>query len=258
MSLFSAQNLTKSFGGVAAVRGVSLSVDAGEMVALIGPNGAGKSSCFAMLGGQIAPDRGAIGLDGQALSGSPLDFARAGVARSFLIAKIFASMSVRENVQTALLAAHRRLWRFWRAADTQAMAEADTLLARVGLSTLAEQDAATLAYGDTKRLELAIALAARPRVLLLDEPTAGMARPERRAAMQLIASLAADGIAVLFTEHDMDAVFGFASRILVMDRGRLVAEGSPAEIAADPVVQAVYLGTPDGSQPRAAGLSAGA
>ena len=250
MSLFSAQNLTKSFGGVAAVRGVSLSVDAGEMVALIGPNGAGKSSCFAMLGGQIAPDRGAIGLDGQPLSGSPLDFARAGVARSFQIAKIFASMSVRENVQTALLAAHRRLWRFWRAADTQAMAEADTLLARVGLSTLAEQDAATLAYGDTKRLELAIALAARPRVLLLDEPTAGMARPERRAAMQLIA--------VLFTEHDMDAVFGFASRILVMDRGRLVAEGSPAEIAADPVVQAVYLGTPDGSQPRAAGLSAGA
>ena len=258
MSLFAAQNLAKSFGGVAAVHGVSLSVDAGEMVALIGPNGAGKSTCFAMLGGQIAPDRGDIRLADQPLSGSPLDFARAGVARSFQIAKTFASMSVRENVQTALLAANRQIWRFWQAADTQAGADSDALLARVGLAALAEQDAATLAYGDTKRLELAIALAGRPRVLLLDEPTAGMARPERRAAMQLIASLAADGIAVLFTEHDMDAVFGIASRILVMDRGRLVAEGTPAEIAANPVVQAVYLGTPDSSQQRPAGLSAGA
>ena len=242
MSVFSAHDLAKSWGGIAAVQGVSFSLDAGEMAALIGPNGAGKSTCFAMLGGQIAPDRGEIRLDGRKLAGHPTDFARAGVARGFQIAKIFASMSVRENVQTALLSASRQIWRFWQPADRQNLAEANTLLARVGLADLAGQDAATLAYGDTKRLELAITLAGRPRVLLLDEPTSGMAEAEREASMRLIASLAAEGIAVLFTEHDMDAVFGFASRVLVMDRGLLVAEGAPAEISANPIVRAVYLG----------------
>jgi branched-chain amino acid transport system ATP-binding protein len=242
MSLFAAQNLTKSWGGVQAVDGVSFSVAAGEMVALIGPNGAGKSTCFGLLGGQFAADAGAILLDGKPISGTPADFARAGIARGFQIVKIFASMSVRENVQTALLAAHRQAWRFWRAADCAYRSQSTALLARVGLADLAEQDAATLAYGDTKRLELAIALAGNPRVLLLDEPTAGMARPERMAAMHLVASLAAEGIGVLFTEHDMDAVFGFATRILVMDRGQLVAHGTPAEIAANSVVRRVYLG----------------
>jgi branched-chain amino acid transport system ATP-binding protein len=242
MSLFSARDLAKSWGGIAAVQGVSFGLDAGEMAALIGPNGAGKSTCFAMLGGQVKPDRGDIRLDGRRLSGDPAAFARAGVARGFQIAKIFASMSVRENVQTALLAARRRVWRFGQAADRQLVAEADALLARVALADLAERDAAALAYGDTKRLELAIALAGRPRVLLLDEPTSGMAQADRAAAMRLIAGLAAEGIGVLFTEHDMDAVFGFAARVLVMDRGRLVAEGTPAEISANPVVRAVYLG----------------
>lgn len=242
MSLFAAHDLAKSWGGIVAVQGVSFSLDAGEMAALIGPNGAGKTTCFAMLGGQIAPDRGEIRLDGRKLAGHPADFARAGVARGFQIAKIFASMSVRENVQTALLAANREIWRFWQPADRQNLTESDALLARVGLADLAGQDAATLAYGDAKRLELAIALAGRPRVLLLDEPTSGMAQSERAASMRLIASLAVEGIGVLFTEHDMDAVFGFATRVLVMDRGLLVAEGAPGEISANPIVRAVYLG----------------
>ena len=242
MSLFSAHSLYKSFGGIGAVQGVSLSVAPGEMLALIGPNGAGKSTCFGMLGGQVDPDMGEVRLEGVALHGGPVAFARAGIGRGFQIAKTFASMSVRENVQTALLAANRQLWRFAHAADTRFIPEADLLLDRVGLSALADHDAATLAYGDTKRLELAITLAARPRVLLLDEPTAGMAQRERRAAMALVASLAAEGIAVIFTEHDMQAVFGFAQRILVMDRGILVAEGTPSEIAANPMVQNVYLG----------------
>ncbi len=243
MSLFSAHSLYKSFGGIGAVQGVSLSVEPGEMLALIGPNGAGKSTCFAMLGGQIEPDMGEVRLNGVALHGGPVSFAHAGIGRSFQISKTFASMSVGENVQTALLAAQRQLWRLRSAADAQVKAEAICLLDRVGLAALADHDAATLAYGDTKRLELAITLAATPRVLLLDEPTAGMAQRERRAAMELVASLAQDGIAVIFTEHDMQAVFSFAHRILVMDRGILMAEGTPAKIAANPMVQNVYLGT---------------
>ena len=243
MSVFSAHALHKSFGGIDAVRDVSLSVAAGEMLALIGPNGAGKTTCFTLLSGQLSPDLGEVRLDGVALRGGPVGFARAGVGHGFQIARVFTSMSVRENVQTALLAANGQSWRFWRAADTRRTAEADRLLDRVGLAGLAEQDAATLAYGDIKRLELAITLAAAPRVLLLDEPTAGMAQRERRAAMALIASLAQDGLAVIFTEHDMKAVFDFAQRVVVMDRGALIAEGSPAQIARNPLVQSVYLGT---------------
>jgi branched-chain amino acid transport system ATP-binding protein len=151
-------------------------------------------------------------------------------------------MSVRENVQTALQAAQGRVWRFWRPAAQSYRAEAEVLLARVGLADLAGMDTGALAYGDVKRLELAITLAARPRVLLLDEPTAGMAWPERVAAMSLIASLAAEGIGVLFTEHDMDAVFGHADRILVMNRGKLVAAGTPDAISANRLVREVYLG----------------
>jgi branched-chain amino acid transport system ATP-binding protein len=243
MSLLRAARLAKSFGAVRAVRDFSVTLEAGELVALIGPNGAGKSTCFALLGGQLAPDRGTIALDGQILAGSAQDFARRGVARSFQLATLFASMTVRENVQTALLAQHRRIWRFWRAADERFRGEAEVLLDRVGLGGQAERGAAALAYGDLKRLELAVALAGAPRLLLLDEPTAGMAQAERQAMMRLVASLAAAGnLAVLFTEHDMDAVFGFAQRILVLDRGAVLTEGSPDAIAADARVRDLYLG----------------
>jgi branched-chain amino acid transport system ATP-binding protein len=240
-----ARALRKRFGGVEAVAGVSFSLAAGEMLALIGPNGAGKSTCFNLLHGQLRPDAGRVELHGQDITGlAPRALCAMGIGRTFQITAAFASMSVRENVQTALLAHHRLVWRFWRAADGHATAEADALLARVGLRAQAGRAAGVLAYGDLKRLELAIALAAAPRVLLMDEPTAGMAPAERGALMELVRAIATrQGMAVLFTEHDMDVVFGTADRVLVLDRGRLIAEGSPEAVRGDALVRAVYLGT---------------
>jgi branched-chain amino acid transport system ATP-binding protein len=239
------QNLSKTFGGISAVSGVSFAVTAGEMLALIGPNGAGKSTCFNMLGGQLRPDAGRILLAGRDISAStPRTICRLGVGRTFQITATFASMTVRENVQTALTSYRRQTWRLWQAADTLHTTEADALLAQVSLSSEAHRPAGVLAYGDLKRLELAMALASNPKLLLMDEPTAGMAPAERAGLMALTAGLAqARGMAVLFTEHDMDVVFGTASRILVMDRGELIAQGDAAMIRADPRVRAVYLGT---------------
>jgi branched-chain amino acid transport system ATP-binding protein len=239
------QNLTKTFGGVNAVTCVSFAVTAGEMLALIGPNGAGKSTCFNMLGGQLRPDSGRILLAGVDISSAtPRTICRLGVGRTFQITATFASMTVRENVQTALTAHHRQTWRVWKAADTLHLPEANSLLAQVFLTSEANRPAGILAYGDLKRLELAMALAGNPSLLLMDEPTAGMAPAERTGLMALAAGLAkARGMAVLFTEHDMDVVFGTASRILVMDRGELIAQGDAAMIRADPRVRAVYLGT---------------
>ncbi len=245
MSILEVQGLTKSFGGVAAVRGVSFTVEPGEMLALIGPNGAGKSTCFNMLGGQLPPDSGQVLLQGQNITFlPPRHICRLGVGRTFQITQIFASMSVRENVQTALLSHHRQSWKLWRAADTHHITEAEALLYKVGLATQAARPSAELAYGDLKRLELAIALAGQPRLLLMDEPTAGVAPAERAGLMDLVANLAREGqMAVLFTEHDMEIVFSCADRILVMDHGSLIAEGNATSIRANPQVQAVYLGT---------------
>jgi branched-chain amino acid transport system ATP-binding protein len=245
MNVLTVQHLAKSFGGVRAVSGVSFAIMAGEMLALIGPNGAGKSTCFNMLGGQLRPDDGRVLLRGQDITGlKPRRICRLGVGRTFQITAIFASMSVRENVQTALLSHHRSAWGLWRAADAHFTAEADALLTQVGLTAQAERQAGVLAYGDLKRLELAMALVGEPSLLLMDEPTAGMAPAERNALMALTAGLArARQMAVLFTEHDMDVVFGCADRILVMDRGQLIAQGEPAMIRADARVRAVYLGS---------------
>jgi branched-chain amino acid transport system ATP-binding protein len=235
----------KRFGGVQAVAGVSFGVAAGEMLALIGPNGAGKSTCFNMLNGQVPPDAGRVMLRGRDITGlSPRRVWRMGVGRTFQITATFASMTVRENVQVALLAHHRRVWRFLRPASAWFVAEADALLAQVGMGDQGARAAGVLAYGDLKRLELAIALANAPILLLMDEPTAGMAAAERVGLMQLVRTLAsARGIAVLFTEHDMDVVFDVADRILVLDRGEVIAEGDAAAIRADDRVRAVYLGS---------------
>jgi branched-chain amino acid transport system ATP-binding protein len=237
--------LSKSWGEVRAVANVGFELAAGEMLAMIGPNGAGKTTCFNMLNGQIAPDAGAIEFAGRGIAGlPPREIWRLGVARTFQIAATFASMTLRENLQTALLSRERRLWSFFSIAPRSHAAEAEALLAQVGLADQAERPAAVLAYGDLKRLELALALAGRPRLLLMDEPTAGMASKERDALMQLVAGLAREaGIAVLFTEHDMDMVFGYADRILVMHDGELIASGRPQEVRADPRVREVYLGT---------------
>ncbi len=245
MSVLDVTGLEKSFGGVRAVSGVSFSVAAGEMLALIGPNGAGKSTCFNMLNGQLRPDGGRIVLQGTDITGRrPRAVWRLGVGRTFQITATFASMTVRENVQMALLSHRRALWRFWRAVAATHADEADALLAQVSMEAQAGRAAGVLAYGDLKRLELAIALANAPHLLLMDEPTAGMAPAERVALMDLARALAKRrGMAVLFTEHDMDVVFNVADRILVLNRGEVIAAGDGAAIRADTRVREVYLGT---------------
>jgi branched-chain amino acid transport system ATP-binding protein len=245
MSVLTVSGLQKSFGGVHAVADVSFSVAPGEMLALIGPNGAGKSTCFNMVGGQLRPDAGSVVLEGQEITRlSPRAIAALSVGRTFQITATFGSMTVRENVQMALLSHRREIWRFWQPAARRHVAEADALLAQIGLLAQADRAADVLAYGDLKRLELAMALGNAPRLLLMDEPTAGMAPAERIALMQLTRRLATErGLAVLFTEHDMDVVFDVSDRILVLNRGRLIAEGDGATIRAHPAVREVYLGT---------------
>jgi branched-chain amino acid transport system ATP-binding protein len=244
MTLLIADALSKSFGGVAAARDVSLTVAAGELVAVIGPNGAGKSTLFNMIGGQLVPDLGTIRLDSQSIAGiGAQKIWRLGVGRTFQIAQTFLSMSVAENVQMAFVSLYRRSFDFWAPAHRVYADEARALLATVGLAAQADRAVSELAYGDVKRMELAIALASRPKLLLMDEPTAGMAPQERAALMQLTSHIAkADKIGVLFTEHDMGAVFAHADRVLVLVRGEIIASGAPRDVRADPRVRAVYLG----------------
>ena len=244
MTLLAVRNLNKAFGGHHVVVDVSFDVATGEIVALIGPNGAGKSTCFNMLNGQIQPDSGDILLDGISIKGwRPDRIWRRGVGRGFQIASVFGSMTVRDNVRTALISSHDAVWRFFRPASSLYTREAEALLDLTGLTELALKDCGGLAYGDLKRLELALAVSNRPRLLLVDEPTSGMTPAERRVVMDLLVTLARNsGCAVLLTEHDTEAVFRVADRILVMDKGALIAEGDPASVRADRRVQEAYLG----------------
>ena len=244
MPLLTVHNIEKRYGGVHAVAGVSFTVASGERVALIGPNGAGKTTCFNMIGGQIRPDGGRIELDGKDVTGLPSrSIFRQGVGRTFQIAATFTSMSVRQNVQLALLSHARKAMGLLGDADRAARSEAGDLLAAVGLGPQANRPCDQLAYGDLKRLELAMALANAPRLLLMDEPTAGMAPRERHELMALVSEISAQrDLSVLFTEHDMDVVFGHADRIVVLDRGRPVAQGTQEEVRVDPEVKRIYLG----------------
>jgi ABC-type branched-subunit amino acid transport system ATPase component len=244
VSLLAVERLSKRFGGVRAVDAVALSLAAGEFAALIGPNGAGKSTLFALIAGQQRADGGRVRFAGQDMTRlAPVQRARRGIGRTFQTAQAFGSMTVRQNVQIALAADAGATVDPWRPLWRLHADEAQALLARVGLRAQGERAAADLAYADVKRLELAIALAARPRLLLMDEPTAGMAAAERMAQMDLVAAIAADGaLTVLFTEHSMDVVFGYARRLLVMSRGRLIADGAPDDVRAQPAVQAAYFG----------------
>ena len=244
-TLLHVRNLTKSFGGLRAVDNVSFELAAGEMLAMIGPNGAGKSTCFNMVNGQLKPDAGSVKLDGTELVGKRPDAIwRLGVGRTFQIAETFGSLTVRENVQLALLSHAHRIFRFWKSARPQFRDEALALLESVGMAAEAERAMSVLAYGDVKRVELAIALANRPRLLLMDEPTAGMGPAERNDLMALTRRLAHEqGIGVLFTEHSMDVVFAHADRLIVLARGALIASGPPAVVRDDPKVREVYFGT---------------
>ena len=244
MTALEVENLAKSYGGVRALDGVSFSIAPGELLALIGPNGAGKSTCFNIVNGQIRADSGTVRLMGRDVTGfSPRAMARLGAGRTFQIAAVFGSMTVAENVQTALMAAKGGLFRFWRSALALHRDAAMALLQQTGMAALGEQPAAALAYGDVKRLELAMALAGEPRLLLMDEPTAGMSSAERGELIALVRRLSrARQMAVLFTEHSMDVVFGHADRVIVLARGRLIADGSPQEVRGNPHVRKVYLG----------------
>ena len=260
MTLLSVTGLDKSFGGVVAARDVSFAVGRGELVALIGPNGAGKSTTFNMVGGQLAPDAGTVTLDGADITGKPPRVIwRKGVGRTFQIAQTFVSMTVAENVQVALQSALRSTLGLWPSAHALARDDALALLAAVGMAKACDRPVSSLAYGDVKRVELAIALAAAPKLLLMDEPTAGMARRERNDLMTLAGQLARErGIGILFTEHDMDAVFGHATRVLVLVRGEIVARGTPEEVQADPMVRRLYLGGLGARAAASAAVSRGA
>jgi len=242
--LLDVRDLCKTFGRVEAVARVSFQLRRGERCALIGPNGAGKSTLMHLLAGQLRADAGSVTFRGAPIGGlAPHRIWRCGIGRTFQITAVFGSLTAAENVQVALLS-HRRQSRSlsWGAA-ARVREPALALLAAVGLGSWADAVCATLPFGDLKRLELALALAGEPVLLLLDEPTAGLAPGERLELMALVGRLVAErGLSVLFTEHDMDVVFATAERILVMHEGRLIAEGPPAAVRADPRVQAIYLG----------------
>ena len=243
-ALLQVRHLHKSFGSQMAVNNVSFDVCAGELLAVIGPNGAGKSTTFNLVNGQLLPDSGSLSLSGQSLIGrKPHALWRQGVSRTFQMAEVFRSMTVIENVQMAMLAAQGLQLSPWRRTRQHRAEAAQTLLEKVGLAELSQQISDTLAYGDIKRLELAMALVNQPRLLLMDEPTAGMSPTERHALMGLVQFLAKErDVAVMFTEHSMDMVFSFATRILVMAQGRILVEGTPQEVQNNPLAQSVYLG----------------
>jgi branched-chain amino acid transport system ATP-binding protein len=245
MIALSVRSLSKAFGGVHALRDVSFDIKPGEFLAMIGPNGAGKSTCFNMINGQLKPDSGTIRLGERDIAGlHPRNIWRFGVGRTFQVAATFGSMTVAENVQMALLSHGNEIYKFWPAAASLHRDRALALLDQVGMKADADRASRELAYGDVKRVELAIALANDPKLLLMDEPTAGMAPRERSELIALVKRLVVErGISVLFTEHSMDVVFAFADRIIVLARGQLIADGTAAEIRDDPKVQEVYFGT---------------
>jgi branched-chain amino acid transport system ATP-binding protein len=238
--------LRKSFGGVNAVNGVDLAVPPGDLRAIIGPNGAGKTTLFNLIRGDIEQDTGQIYLAGREVSGlPPHQLCRRGLGRTFQITSIFRRLTALENVQTAFLTHHRRHFNILLPARRLYRDQALALLERVGLCEQAAKPSGILSHGDQRRLELAIALASDPSLLLLDEPTAGMAPRERHEIMALVARIAGDtGLTVVFTEHDMDVVFAVAQRITVLHQGAVLTEGAPADVRANGDVRRVYLGQP--------------
>ena len=238
------RRLSKSFGGVKAVNNVSFDLPRGQLLAMIGPNGAGKSTCFNLINGQLRPDHGSITILGKKAGGlRPRDVWKLGVGRTFQIAASFASMTVLENVQMALLSHHKKTTSLFKSVPRLDRDDAMALLRLVGVEDQHDRACGVLAYGDVKRVELAVALANDPKLLLMDEPTAGMGPAERQEMMELTSSIIETrNIGVLFTEHDMDVVFSRSDRIIVLNRGELVAQGTPDEVRNNRRVQEIYLG----------------
>ena len=243
-ALLRAERLVKKFGAVPASDDLSLEVRPGEIHALIGPNGAGKTTAIAQLSGEMAPDSGAVYFDGRDVTGLGADArARAGLARSFQITSLFRGFTAEDNVAMAIQARQGHNFRFWRDArrDETLRKPARSVLERVGLGARANVQAANLAHGEQRQLELAMALATDPKLLLLDEPMAGMGHDESLRMVELLSGLNGQ-LAILLVEHDMDVVFSLADRITVLVYGRAVASGAPEEIRANPEVREAYLG----------------
>ncbi|TAN28482.1 MAG: ABC transporter ATP-binding protein [Castellaniella sp.] len=240
------QGLSKHFGGVKAVTGIDLEVHTGETLAIIGPNGAGKTTFYNLLSGRLVPSSGSIQFKDHDITGLPPHvISRLGISRSFQLNNIFTEMTVRENVEVAVTAQRRESWRWANraAANKAVQQDADALLAELSLAHLSDRVAGTISYGDKRLVEIAMVLATRPELVLLDEPTAGMTPDETGRIIELVRTLARTGhYTFLVTEHDMRVVFDLADRILVMHHGSRLILDAPEVVRADPEVRRAYLG----------------
>ncbi|MFQ5409127.1 MAG: ABC transporter ATP-binding protein [Anaerolineales bacterium] len=245
MSQLRVEDLRRNFGGLAALANVSLQVDPGERRAIIGPNGAGKTTLFNVIAGELPPTAGRVWLDDRDITGLPVHMrANLGLGHTFQRNNLFTGLTVYENVRLAVQHHHRVDHDWFRTADsfTQVATDADKLLDQLGIAEQRGQPVSTLAYGQQRALEIALALATQPTVLLLDEPTAGMSPMETADMVKLIGDLTRD-LTILIVEHDMDVVFSLADKITVLHYGQVLAEGAPEQVRDDPTVQEIYLGT---------------
>ena len=244
MTALAVTGLDKSFGGLQVTAGVSMAVAAGERRLIIGPNGAGKTTLFNLITGHLSPDAGSVRFKDREVTGiPPHDLCRLGMGRSFQRTNIFPRLTVFENVQAAYVSHRGRGWNLFTPVETLYRQETETLLEAVGLLDKAGEVSGFLSHGNQKQLELGLALALEPEILLLDEPTAGMSAAETRESIRLIERIAGErGLTLLFTEHDMAVVFSIAHRITVLHQGRVIADGGPGEVRRDPEVRRVYLG----------------
>jgi branched-chain amino acid transport system ATP-binding protein len=238
------RDVRKAFDGFLAVAGVSLAVERGQIAAIIGPNGAGKTTFFNLITGHLRPDAGVVLLRGREITGRrPHDVCRLGIGRSFQRTNIFPRLTVFQNVQAAFLSHRGRGRDLWTPVERLYRGETEAVLASLGLLDKAGEVGGVLSHGAQKQLELAIALASEPELLLLDEPTAGMSAAETRETIRLIDRVARErGLTLLFTEHDMEVVFSIAQKVTVLHQGRVIAEGTPTAVRGDAEVRRVYLG----------------
>ncbi len=238
------EKVRKSFDGFVAINGVSFSLQKGEICSIIGPNGAGKTTLFNLITGHLRIDEGKLIFKDQDITNRrPYQICRLGIGRSFQRTNIFPRLTVYQNIQAAVLVHRGRSFTFFQPVDLFFQKETEEILGRVGLKEYAETVSGSLSYGFQKQLELGIALASEPELLLLDEPTAGMSTQETHQTMELIGKITREkGLTLLFTEHDMEVVFSISQRIMVLHQGRLIAEGAPEEVRRNSEVQKIYLG----------------